>query len=246
MSQPLYFLPHLQWNREQNHAMTRQILKMRGLAEVFSDVSHDQILSAPLAGRGPGELSGSVIAYQTVKGEPPRRIGYYPGEQKWTPIGDGSLCWIGIDTDSPPTPDDLRRRKEHGSYRLELGDGNTYAIPVVRRPHGGTELPTDMYLDATGALCEPIKPAYEVYWESAAEVCEWYFGDFDSSGRKVREFHSARALQLAVDVLSLNYRYSMQEQNVLRLIDKENFQTVLMCSIDWPAVRDEMLAQKKT
>jgi hypothetical protein len=221
--------------------MTRQILKMRGLAEVFSDVSHDQILSAPLAGRGPNDLSGSVIAYQTVKGEPPRRIGYYPSEQKWTPIGDGSLCWIGIDTDSPPTPDDLRRRKEHAGYPIELGDGKEYMIPVIRRPDGSTGLPTDMYLDAAGNLCEPIKSAYEAYWEASAEVCKWFMGRMS-----LADLDHIKALKLAVEALGINYRYSMQEQNVLRLIDKENYLSVLSFSIDLPRVYAESEAQKKT
>lgn len=241
MSQPLYFLPHLQWNRDQSLSTTRLILRERGLAAVFSDVPQEQICIAQLNGRGPGDLSGTIICYQTPAGEIPRRIGYYANEQRWQPVGDGSLCWIGIDTDDPPGPESLRRRKEHAGYRLELGDGNSYMIPIIRRPNGSTGLPTDLYLDAAGKLCEPIKPAYERYWEASAEVCSWFFSDNPPD-----TIDTAKALRLAVDAVSLNYRFTMQEQNALRLIDKENFMTVLLLSIDWPAVRDDANVQKKT
>lgn len=241
MAQPLYFLPHLQWNRDQSLSTIRLILRERGLAEVFSDVPQEQVCVAVLNGRGPGDLSGTIIAYQTFAGDVPRRLGYYANEQRWMPVGDGTQCWIGIDTDEPPKPEDLRRRKEHSGYTLELGDGNRYSVPVIRRPDGSTGLPTDLYFDAVGKLCEPIKPAYERYWEASKEVSEWFFGD-----TQPEVIDTAKAFRLAVDALGINYRFGMQEQNALRLIDKENFITLLMLTIDWPAVRDDAEAQKKT
>lgn len=237
MSQPLYFLPRVQWHRGQSLSITRSLIREAGLADTFSDVSEDHVGYNQLPGRGPGDLSGSIIFY--CDREPPRRLGYYPAEQQWTSIGDGSQLWVGVDSDESPTPENLQKRRIHPGYPLELGDGKTYTIPVVRRPDGSTNLPTDMVFDAAGKLQEPIKPAYTRYWETSAEVCQWFFGGEAIAPDK------ARALQLAIEVLGLNYRYGMAEHSALRLIDATNFLAILALSVDLPRVQMEQEAQKK-
>jgi hypothetical protein len=241
VSQPLYFLPHVQWVRGQNIAITRSIIREAGLTDIFSDVSEDHVGFNCLPGRGPGELSGTIIFY-TDNREPPRRMGYYENEQTWHPVGDGSKCWIGIDNDSPPKPDEMRRKRVHDGYTLELADGARWTIPVIRRPDGSTGLPTDMVFDAAGKYSEPIKPAYLSYWEASAKVCDWVFAESSNDS-----IDNPEALKLAIEALNLNYRYGMQEHNVLRFIDKTNCQVLLMLSVDLPRVRAEMEAlQKKT
>lgn len=234
MSQPLYFLPNLTWTAEQTPATTLLILKDRGLAETFRDVPNVNIGFQALAGRGPDDKSGSIIWYSDNR-EPPRRCGYYQAEQEWHDCGS---FYIGIDTASPPTPNDLRRRREHAGYPLELADGNQWMIPVVRRPNDSTNLPTDLYTDAAGNLCEPIKPAYLKYWEAGKEVCEWVYGDTPPDTRK--------ALALAIEALGLNYRYTEAEHRILRFIDKENFVELLQHTVDLPGVRRWVESQKKT
>jgi hypothetical protein len=234
MTQPLYFLPSLTWTRDQTEATTRLILKDRGLSEIFRDVKRDEIGFQELAGRGPDDKSGSIIWYSDNR-EPPRRCGYYKTEQDWHDCG---AFYIGIDTASPPTPADLRRKREHAGYPLELADGNQWMIPVVRRPNDTTELPTDLYVDAAGNLCEPIKPAYQKYWEAGKEVCEWVYGGIEPK--------TITALNLAIDALGLNYRYGPAEHAILRYIDKENFVELLQITVDMPYVRKCVEAQKKT
>lgn len=237
MTQPLYFLPSLTWTRDQTEATTRLILKDRGLSEIFRDVKRDEIGFQELAGRGPDDKSGSIIWYSDNR-EPPRRCGYYAAEQAWHDCG---AFYIGIDTASPPTPADLRRKREHAGYALELADGNQWMIPVVRRPNDTTELPTDLFVDAAGNLCEPIKPAYQKYWDAGKEVCEWFFGETPADQVPTR-----KALQLAIDAVGLNYRYGEAEHRVLRFVDKENFMDILTTTIDMQAVRQWIEAQKKT
>lgn len=239
MSQPLYFLPGVNWQRGQSLSITRSIIREAGLAEIFNDVSEDHVGWNCLAGRGPDDKSGTIIFYVDNR-EPPKRLGYYPDEQHWQAIGDGSQLWVGIDPSLPPTPDELKRKRTHSGYTIELGDGNRYEIPVVRRPDNSTNLPTDMVFDAAGKLQEPIKPAYEKYWEASAEVCQWFFG-----GDEVT-FDKARALRLAIEVLGLNYRYGNAEHTALRLIDTTNWMAILAFSVDMPRVRSEQEAQKKT
>jgi hypothetical protein len=187
-------------------------------------------------------MSGIVIGYKSPATDIPKRIGYYPAEQTWTPIGDGTGAWIGLDTASPPTPDDLRRREFHVGYSLELGDGNEWMIPVIRRPDGTTSLPCDMVWDAAGEVQQPIKRSYERFWNDSAIIAEWAF-DLDSGEKK--DLPIGRMLSLAVQALSINYRFGPNEQNLLRVVDSTNFATLLMLTVDYPRFVS-LLGQKKT
>lgn len=244
MAQPLYFLPGL--SRSQllpGGKLSRSLLAGRGLGEIFDDVGvgRDDFATAELAGRGPGNKSGIFLCYHTPAGEVPRRVDYRPDEQAWHEAGDG--LWIGLDTDDPPTPLDLSRRKQHAGYRLELADGQSWVVPVIRRPDGTTELPTDLYWDTAGKLVEPLKERYRAYWDQTAEVAEWFFGEkgFDAEG-----FEKGKALELAVRALGLNYRFGRAEQNVLRVVDRENFLTVLAYTVDVPKAVLLSESQKKS
>jgi hypothetical protein len=102
-----------------------------------------------------------------------------------------------------------------------------------------------MTWDATGKLIEPLKPKYQKYWDDSAEVASWFYGDA-AEGTQFGgpSFSKARALELAVQILSLNYRYSRAEHDVLRMIDSTNYLAVLGASVDVPAVKERL--QKKT
>ena len=240
MSQPLYFLPGVTWTRGQSLAVTRSILREAGLAEIFSDVSEDHVGWAQIAGLGPDNTSGTVVYYVDGR-EPPNRCGYYPAQQNWTKAGG---IWIGTDKDCKPTPEGLRRRRVHPGWPVELGDGQTYTVPVVRRPDESTNLPTDLIFDAARKLAQPIKPDYVSYWEAAAEVVRWLPAMVTGNGLEAVD--QVKALRLAIQALGLNYRYGLQEHNALRLIDGTNLWTVLAMSVDAPRVLAEQEAQKKT
>lgn len=241
MSQPLYFLPNLRGAQIASIPLMRGVLKERGLTDIFADVHFDQITRCELTGRGPDDKSGCILTYQRHDGQVPRRLGFYPQEQTWTPVGDGSLVWFGIDPSEPPTPEDMRRRKQHNGYRLTLGDGAEWTIPVIRRPDGSTELPTDMHWDAAGRFCEPIKPAYEAYWRESAEVAEWFFGNTD-----LTRLPPVHCVELGIRALSINYRFGVNEQNALRVIDRENYLTLLALTVDMPRAEEILASLKKT
>jgi hypothetical protein len=231
MAQPLYFLPGLREQQFGSIGQVRLILGERGLTDVFSDVPHDKMGIAELTGRGPGDKSGVILAYQRPDGQIPRRLGYYPKEQVWQPVADGKELWIGLDPSEPPTPADLMRRRVYSGYELELaaafGQPQAWTIPIVRRPDGSTELPTDVHWDATGQLVQPIKPAYAKYWEATAEVLTWWQREF-------AQVPLDAALRLAIAALSINYRFGVIEHNFLRVLDSDNLFLVLALTIDGP------------
>ena len=226
--QPVYFLPNVVKDTLCNPQgdLDRSILRARGLADIFADVTNYRVDCSicDVIGSGPGMKSGCVLAYNTPTGRCPRRIGFYPDEQTWHAIGDGEMVWIGTDNASPPTAADFARKTQHSGYRLTLADGAEWLVPIVRRPDGSTELPTDMYWDDAGRLQEPIKSAYAHLWETSAEVADWF--------TMAVEMKKARALEIAVQVLGINYRFGRNEQSVCRIIDSQTYLAILAASID--------------
>jgi len=241
MAQPLYFLPNCRRTAiETAGRLNRSFLQERGIDRVFADVDGAKECSiSELAGRGPGDQSGVILAYQSPETDLPRRIGYYPKEQWWEQVGE--LLWVGIDTAEPPTPEDLRRKVQHNGYRHTLA-GAEWLIPVIRRPDKSTELPCSLKWDAAGNVITPIKQEYRGYWEASAEICKWFFADDDDEGDKPKHVRQAEALDFAVRALGLNYRFGRSEQNLLEPIDAGNVMEILALTVDLPSV---LSAKKK-
>lgn len=231
-------------------------LRAVGLEETFADVrSIGQTTITELVGRGPGDASGVIVSILPATGEVPKRIAYAPDFQAWRQAGPD--LWIGIDREQPPTPDDLVRstgrrmagerhvRPPHAGYELELADGHRWTVPIIRRPaiverFGGalTSLPMDVGWDAEGKFCETIKPQYQALWEETGAICDLFF---DAEGRIRRgefEIDVETGLRWCLRLLSLNYRYSRHEHNLLHAIDKENVFVVLGLAVDTPLVRE--------
>ena len=229
--QPVYFLPNL--TKEQlapGERLDHSVLRARGIGDVFADCDFRDVLINQPSGLGPGQHSGLYLCYLVPgTGAIPDRTGFYPDEQEWHQVGDGELVWIGVTKASPPTAADLVRKRVFHGYYVTLADAENWAVPVIRRPDGSTQLPCDMIFDAAGNVVEPIKRQYVEYWDETAEVAEWFFGEkgFDVSG-----FSKSRALRLAIRALGLNYRYGVNEQNIVRAIDTMNWVSVLASTVD--------------
>lgn len=253
MAQPLYFLPDIPTAAlvGPDGSLSRTLLRSRGLDEIFCDVHNvnlDCSVNA-LSGRGPGGKSGQVLCYQTPQGDLPRRIGFYPDEQQWLEVGDGRY-WIGHDPADPPTAEDLRRPSRlHPGYFLDAAGGN-WCVPIIRRPDDSTDLPRDLYYDPrTGELREPLKAAYERYWQETAEVLDFLRLKEPSTDAPRRvQIPKARALELAVRALGINHRFGQAEQAVLRVVDSQNYITILGLTVDLPKVLafEEVQREKKT
>ena len=244
--QPLYFLPGVtRGTLLPGGELSRSLLESRGLANVFADVTTADAVVNELTGPGPGKQTGLVLTYRDADGQVDGRMGYYAAQQEWQSFLDGKL-WIGIDTANPPTPEQLRRKRQHRGYPIELADGDQWQIPIIRRPDGSSLLPTDMYVDDAGELQQPLKRQYLTYWEESAEVADWFFSENGSGSFGGESFSAKKALSLAVRALSLNYRFGDREQAVLRILDSETYIAVLGFSVDVVRFRAIAEAQKKT
>jgi hypothetical protein len=232
VAQPLFFLPDLREEAAKDVGLRRQVLKERGLSEVFADVPMVEQPLWELPGRGPENRPGCLMYFQTPTGGIPRRAEYRPSEQSWTPVGDGSLLWIGVDTAELPKPEELARKRQYDGYSVTLADGNQWNVPIIRAPDGQTSLPRDLIWDATGRLIEPIKPLYQAYWDETAETAKWVFDGVQPDYE--------RALQLAIRALAINYRYDRNLHNVLRVIDSETLTGVLVSTVDGMAQKKSM------
>lgn len=240
MAQPLYFLPAVTMTRETALPARREILVAHGLMDVFADVKMESLGFNNLSGIGPGNKSGVIVFYTSPVTDIPRRIGYFPDEQTWHPVDDGSLLWIGLDNTSPPTPDDLRRTKTFTGYEIELGDGNLWDIPVIRCPADeSTSLPATQYVER-GKFVRTIKAAYKQYWEESVEIADWFF-----SGEK-KEMPIVRLHELCVRAIGINYRFGENEQRLMSVVDSENWMALLGCTVDFNKVQAMGDVQKKS
>lgn len=238
MAQPIYFLPGVSIAHNTTVAAKRTILQAAGIADVFADVKLDSLPFMPIETAGPGGKSGTIICYRDNRIDIPSRFGFFPDQQTWHPVDDGSLLWIGLHNDQPPMPEDMQRAKVFRGYEMELGDGNEWQIPIIRRPTDlATTLPQSQYIDR-GKLVQSLKAAYSSYWEHNEEVADFFLAGKET---KVVRLH-----ELAIEALSLNYRFGHNEQKILGIVDSENYQALLSYTIDLPHCHAVLEAQKKT
>lgn len=216
----------------------RAMLKERGLADTFSGLALEEMPLMELPGRGPDNKAGCILGYQTPSGDVPRRLGFYPKEQSWTPVGDGSLVYIGVDTAEPPKAFELARKEQYPGYVIPIGETGEWIVPVIRRPDGTTELPRGFVRNVAGVQEQVIKAAYRRYWDDSAGAAEWFFGTNE-------QFRADKAVELAVQALSINYRFGWNEQNLLQPVDSETYLKIVAATVDMPAVQERLAAKKK-
>lgn len=246
MAPPLYFFPKLTRGQlAPDGVLSQTLLRSRGLERTFCDVTdlRRQAAIAELTGPGPGGHSGCLFCALPAAGDPPPRLHYAPEFQTWTEVGPE--LYVGTDNEHPITAADLRRKQVFEGYDLELA-GQTWKVPVIRDPEGGTWLPRIFAYDDGGKVVQRIRETYLALWERFARAV-WLF--FDPEGPWPLRMDLTEATDLCLDALSLNYRVGRIEQNLLGLIDSENWYMILAAAVDYFTHRDvaeAVEAQKKT
>jgi hypothetical protein len=237
----IYFLPDIYSHQlAAGRLLSHAILAERGIDKALADCPlRDQSTLIDLPGRGPDQRCGMLLVPLPNHGRWPVRLGYMPDCQVWRPAypDDPAKLWIGYDISERPTPEDLRRRNELvAGYDRTLGDGQSWHVPVVRRPVvGTTHLPCSIEFDSAGRARCTIKDAYREIWERMGYYCE--------AAAEKREVDIAEAVKFAIDILSLNYRVSIVENNVLGIVDAANWSEIIRAAMDEPWLLDVARAE---
>lgn len=243
MSAPLYFLPGVyRAQLIQGGRLSAAILAARGLSQIFGDVVdlNAELSMQELPGSGPGGTGGMMLVPLVPGAEPPVRMGYKPDAQEWTQIGD---YWLGIDKESPPTPEDLVRRKTITGYPIVMG-GQRWVVPILRRPDATTELPCKFGWDACGTFQESVAGEYRQLWEDTAEIVDLFLSKKILDMAYVKQ-ELPKLVDWCVRILAVNYRFDRHLQTQIGAVDSEGWALLLSYAIDWP-LAVALDPQKKT
>jgi hypothetical protein len=160
------------------------------------------------------------------------RLGYYPEFQEWTEFsGTGGPVWVGLDREHPVTAADLARCKQFNGHAIELA-GQQWTVPILRDPLGGTALPRDWMVGEDGQVSEKIKASYVELWDGFASVVDLFYSPDDPSPAGAFRLDRSEAMRRCLQVLGLNYRVGRFEQNLLNIIDADNWSSVLAAAVD--------------
>jgi hypothetical protein len=245
---PLYFLPKVMLaGFAPGGVVNRSLVASRGLVESLADAEGiDDLCHAEVCGKGPSGDPGLIVGALPIAGrEPPRRLGYFADEQIWTKIDEN--LWIGVDRAFPPLPAELARKDFFRGYKIKLGDGNEWEIPVIR--DFGTHaprLPRDMFYDEHGIFTTRLREEYAAIWEKTERAARLFY---DAKSVEFGAIGLESALDIGLTALALNYRVGKPEQRILRLLTTTNWEEALGAMVDWPLFEDylrrEMEASKK-
>jgi len=150
------------------------------------------------------------------------QVGYFAGRQTWREAPGGKY-WVGMISGEPPAPEDLQRGELLAGYRLTLGDGREWRIPVALEPaeidgtiRAETCLPRLMDLDEQGNFCggETVVPQFADLQAAAAAYYEAFEAATAGDGDVRFEFEDAAA----VTVLQAQYRIDRVEVVMLGLL----------------------------
>lgn len=228
----LYFFPGQIISDPKRFTQQAVTLERCGLSDVFrgANISYREVHN-----RGPNGGGGCVCSI----GDMPDNFGYYPEKQTWVEVKDADgkpTHWLGWS--ELPWPKDLLRGKAPEGHPVEMGDGREWIIPCVQAvSQDRVTLPQAMRMSPDGSLTAEIMPGYEALISEA----QWWWDLLANGG----QYEWGRYWNYAVSLLSVCYRVSREEVNVLGLLkaDTRHHHEVVLASLGIPDVEAE--AQKK-
>ena len=227
--------------------VTPQLCATLGLYDAFRDVMTDwrprKNVVVTNVTRGPSETanngtSGTILYPVALNGSRPRTAGYNPHQQRWQRAGN---VYIGIDTERPPTPDDLKRPRLTSGYDRELADGQIWHCPVIRQPGefpDNCNLSMTLGVDADGNFQQHVVAEQHWAWAISGEIWDVCFD-------KKKSPSTARVFEICVMVLSLNYRLGPHEASMLQILRTEDVHAVWGSAINRPLI-EEFIEQYRT
>jgi len=194
---------------------------------------------------GPDKSNGLVVA--DSRRTPSHLIRYYRDRQTWRQV-PGSEAWAGFYTDDPPVPRDLLRPVTLRGHPVELGDGNTWVVPIARAmvADGDTlvpvmAVPTISGVDDNGDWTQgDVAARYRPLWDVA---CHWWDTKVQAADQDApvtfAESHDAALVALAT-----NYYVGKVEVALRGLFSWHAVTLILDATVDWPVILDFL--EKKT
>jgi len=181
---------------------------------------------------GPHGKRGTLITWQENV-----LLAYDPASQDWHPAGD---YWIGVRSDYDSADfaklDPAGRHLARG-YRVPMGDGREYVIPVALLDAPNFALPWKEGITAEGDISRQVDPRYRAVCDVAGSLWEHVSDDaaFEMPEDELRE--------AAATAISVNYRLDLTDCLALGLFTSESYADLVKAILDVPAM-DEMLKKK--
>lgn len=151
-------------------------------------------------------------------------------EVQWVPHPDLD-CYVGMDPENPPGPDELERAETHARWNTVLGDGNRWAIPTVLDADDRCPLPKERWIDPeTGEIRRRPLEKYDDLRTMADRVLEAF-----------REGHSLDAdeeVRIFARALRVNYRIGMAGVCLLNLATDSALFNAFSLLVDAPNRED--------
>jgi hypothetical protein len=168
----------------------------------------------------------------------PRRLRYAPAEQTWAKSAGGKY-WLGFWNDQRPTAASLQRTAAMSGYKVTLGDGDEWIVPVLRQLDGGTGLEQAYAMTAEGLTCMPL-PQHADLFARAGQLWADYQIQVTGEAGSIALADGQR-FALAAEALALHYHLGADEITLLGLLTTVTMSKVLAALIDVPAF-EAMLA----
>lgn len=154
---------------------------------------------------GPDGKDGAIFAWWNPRC---RQIGYRPDDQTWHKSAEG--YWVGLWTDSPPTPDELRRPYQEPGAMVTLGDGQRWLVPQIDR------LDRDLVLADDGTWKFEVRRRHHQLWLDSLEWASRFAPTAD--GKQRVSVDLGAMADFVIGVLRLNYRITREIAASLRLL----------------------------
>lgn len=221
MNSFLYYLPG-----HTSQIITTEAVKKAGLSYAFP-VGTPRVCNA-MPGAGPDGGAGAILTDS-------EHYRFNIQTQTWANAGD---FWVGYQTDSPPGPDDLIRKKADGRLNvldgqfLELADEREWLIPVGRRwceedsqAKWYCNLPSKLkFGQSKQVLLGGVLPRYARLWAIAeADIQRGEDSVLSGSG----------IVYAAADILQANYKVGPAEIELLGLFTQDTPRAILDIFGDW-------------
>jgi len=174
---------------------------------------------------------------------------------RWEEWGEGSIgtqrvkIVVGMWEDWRPGERDLMRARVREGYRVELGNGEEWLVPVLKYATGRSGLPEELRVTSEGKLERKPRVEYaglcaraERYWEALLAI---------AGGARAESviLSDAEGYLLACEALGLNYRVTRAEVNLLGLLndvaDRQTLGQAVYAAVDGPGLEAFASALKK-